>query len=240
MDTAAKKKFQCISGSWLKVIAMVTMLIDHVAYFLLSDQPMFLETLFTVGNTRVTLYYILRTVGRLAFPIYCFLLAEGFVHTKHRFRYGASLLIFALISEIPWNLAHTGTWTHYEQNVFFTLFFGYCGLCIIEYLTKHPVWQVIGILTLFAVTFFFGADYGYMGFAAILAMYLLRKMTVARCVVCTCLFGTTWRAGLAFIPIALYNGERGFIRGRIGKYACYLFYPLHMAVLWLLKYIVLK
>ena len=107
-----------------------------------------------------------------------------------------------------------------------------------EYFSKHPIWQVVGVLSLFAVTYFFKADYGYMGFAAILAMYLLRKQAVARAVVGMCLFGTTWRAGMAFIPIGLYNGERGFIKGKIGKYICYAFYPLHMLALGILKYVV--
>lgn len=246
MEAVTPKKWQILSGSALKLIAMITMLIDHATYFLLYHELDLLQPLFTVGSTTVTVYYILRTVGRLAFPLYCFLLVEGFLHTRDRKKYGINLLLFALISELPWNFAHSGTWRHGEQNVFFTLFFGYCGLCIIEYLSHHPVWkeshrpvwQVIGIVALFAVTFVFEADYGYMGFAAILAMYLLRKLPVARAIVGICLFGTTWRAGLAFVPIALYNGERGFIKGKSGKYVCYAFYPLHLLILGILRFFV--
>ena len=239
MPSATKRKWQCVSGSTLKLIAMVTMLIDHIAFFLLSDRFWWIQALFTVGKTVVTPYYILRTIGRLAFPIYCFLLAEGFIHTRDRKKYGVNLLIFALISEIPWNFAHSGTWHYGEQNVFFTLFLGYCGLCVIEYLKEKPVVQIIGLLSLFAVTFFLEADYGYIGFAVILVMYLLRKIAVARAVISVCLLGTTWRAGLAFIPIGLYNGQRGFIKGRVGKYICYLFYPLHMLILGILKFYIL-
>ena len=238
MQTTAPRKWQCLSGSWLKVIAMTTMLIDHVAVFLLYDHFALIQPLFTVGKTQVTVYYLLRTIGRLAFPLYCFLLTEGFIHTRSRLRYGANLLLFALISELPWNFVHSGTLRYDGQNVFFTLFFGYCVLCMIEHLQKRPVIQVIGILGIFVLAYFFKADYGYMGIAAILAMYLLRKWAIARAAVCTCLFSATWRAGLAFIPIALYNGQRGFIRGKAGKYVCYAFYPLHMLILGMLRFYV--
>ncbi len=239
MGTTTHKKWQCLSGSWLKVIAMVTMLVDHVAVFLLYDRFWWIQHLFTVGKTVVTPYYILRTIGRLAFPIYCFLLVEGFIHTKNRRKYGLNLLIFALVSELPWNFVHAGTWLYGEQNVFFTLFFGYCCLCMIEHLKEKPVAQTVGILGVFLLSFFFKADYNYIGIAVILVTYLLRRMAVARAAVNICLLGTTWRAGLAYIPIGLYNGQRGFIRGRVGKYICYAFYPLHLLILGLLKHFVL-
>lgn len=238
MKSIAPKKWQILSGSWLKVMAMAAMLIDHLACYLWNDTEAFLTPIFTVASREVTIYYIFRSAGRLAFPLYCFLLTEGFVHTRHRRAYGINLLLFAVISEIPWNFVHTGGWTCEKQNVFFTLFFGYCALCLLEYMTEHMWIQLGGILGLLVLSYFFHADYGYAGIAAILAMYLLRKWAVARAAVCTCLFPDTWRAGLAFIPIALYNGERGFIRGRVGKYLCYAFYPLHLAVLGVLKFFV--
>ena len=236
MKATTQHTWKCISGSWLKVIAMVTMLIDHVAFFLLSDRFWWVQHLFTAGKTVVTPLYILRTIGRLAFPIYCFLLVEGFIHTKNRRKYGINLLVFALVSELPWNFVHAGTWLYGEQNVFFTLFFGYCCLCMMERLKERPVVQTVGILGVFLLSFFFEADYGYIGIAVILVTYLLRRMAVARAAVNICLLGTTWRAGLAYIPIGLYNGQRGFIKGRVGKYICYAFYPLHLLILGILKF----
>lgn len=236
METPVRKKWQCLSGSILKLIAMASMLVDHVAFFLLSDELWCTQPLFSVGTTIVTPYYILRTVGRLAFPIYCFLLVEGFLHTRDRKKYGLQLLAFALISELPWNFAHVGSLLYEEQNVFFTLFFGYCALCMIEHLKDKPVIQTVGVLGIFLLSFFFKADYHYLGIAVILTMYLLRSMAVARAAVSIALLGTPWRVGLAFIPIGLYNGQRGFIKGRIGKYACYVFYPLHLLILGILKF----
>lgn len=229
-------KWKCLSGSWLKVIAMVSMLIDHTAYFLLYYEEGMRDPLFVIGKTEFSVYFILRTIGRLAFPLYCFLLVEGFIHTKNRLKYGINLLAFALISELPWNYAHCGAFLYNEQNVFFTLFFGYCGLCLVTYMEKHPLWEIVGVLAILGITFVFKADYGALGYAAILAMYFLRQVPLVRAVVGIVLYDTTWRAGLAFVPIALYNGERGFIRGRIGKYVCYAFYPVHMLVLGLLKF----
>lgn len=238
METTTKKKWQCLSGSWLKIIAMVTMLIDHTAYFLLYENFDIAQTLFTVGTTRVTVYYILRTIGRTAFPIYCFLLAEGYLHTKNRLKYGINLLAFALISELPWNFVHVGSWLYEEQNVFFTLFFGYLCLCLMESEKLHLLLRGAGVAAVCLVSYFFKADYGYMGVAVVIAMYLLRKYAVARAAVCVCLLNVTWRTLPAFAAMELYNGERGFIRGRVGKYICYAFYPLHLLILGILRFFV--
>ena len=230
------RPWQFFSGSALKILAMICMLTDHIACFLLADTYPFTDPLFVVGNTAVTPYYLMRTVGRLAFPLYCFLLTEGFVHTRNRKRYGITLAVFALISELPWNFVHGGGWLYASQNVFFTLLLGYLALCLIEAPKKHVALEVLGFCAIFAVAYFLKADYGYMGVAVIIAMYLLRKQALPRAAVCTCLFSATWRAGLAFVPIAFYNGERGCIRGKIGKYICYAFYPLHLLVLGMIKF----
>ncbi len=234
---ASQRKWKCVSGSVLKLIAMLTMLIDHVTLFCLAEHADILKPLFTVGTTQVSIYYLLRSVGRVTFPLYCFLLTEGFIHTANRRRYGINLLVFAVISELPWNFVHTGTWMYDTQNVFFTLFFGYCALCMIELMNKRPAVCSVGILLLFVVAYFFNADYGYIGVAVIVAMYVLRSQCVVRAVMCTCLFSARWRAGLAFVPIAMYNGKRGFIKGNLGKYICYAFYPLHLLILGLLRVI---
>ena len=105
-DSFMPEKFRVLSGSALKVLAMVIMLIDHTAAFLLVKSAAATRTLFVLGGTDISIYRIMRDVGRAAFPIFCFLLVEGFVHTHNRFKYGRNLLIFACISEIPWDLVH--------------------------------------------------------------------------------------------------------------------------------------
>ena len=104
-----------MSGFWLKILAMISMLIDHTGMVLFPQMQ---------G---------LRVLGRLAFPLYCFLLAEGAVHTSNSKRYLGRLLGFALLSEIPFDLAchNTALWMQ-SQNVFFTLFLGLAACALLE------------------------------------------------------------------------------------------------------------
>jgi len=136
-----------ISGSWLKVIAMLSMLIDHIAYYYGCDNPY--------------LYELMRTVGRIAFPTFAFLLAEGFVHTRNRQKYLISLFAFALLSEIPWMLLnHDGS-----HNVIFTLLAGILGLHVIENSKSH--WVTAICITLIGLaTFLADTDYSWRGFAS--------------------------------------------------------------------------
>ena len=130
-NTAGKKQWPGImSGSTLKIIALFTMLLDHTAKYLLIKIPEITTPLLAVFGMTVSIYTIMTFLGRLAFPIYCFLITEGYIHTHDRKKYGESLLLFAVVSEIPWNLEHTGSILYDSQNVFFTLFLGYTALCI--------------------------------------------------------------------------------------------------------------
>ena len=227
-------RWRFLSGSWLKILAVVTMLIDHLAAYLWYDNPEFQTVLFLLRGRAVTVYTLCRMIGRLAFPLFAFLLVEGFQHTHDRKRYGLNLFLFALLSEIPWNLMHTGTCFYPRQNVMFTLLLGYLGLCALEYFRDDKLRMTLCILGLFVVAFFARADYGYLGYAFILLLYVLRENAVVRAVVGCAALPNHLFAGMAFIPIAFYNGERGFIKGPVAKYLFYAFYPLHMLVIWLL------
>lgn len=226
-------KYKVLSGSVLKLIALVTMLIDHIAAVFLQNSPILL---FTIFGHKVLLYSFLRGVGRIAFPIYVFLIVEGYLHTRSRVRYGASLALFALLSEIPWNLEHTGRiFFISSQNVYFTLFLGYLAICMIERYQEKPLFQGTWLLGLLVLSIILRADYGIRGYCFILFMYCLREHELLRAIIGCGFLSSTWKAGLAFIPITLYNGERGFIRGKVLKYAFYLVYPVHLFVLYLLK-----
>ena len=226
------KKYKILSGSVLKCIALFTMIVDHVGLHLLRNSGIVL--LYTSAGP-LELFTLMRKVGRLAFPIYCFLLVEGFLHTHDRRKYGLNLLAFALISEIPWNLEHTGALYCPSQNVFFTLFLGYAGMCCIEELKERPLEQLISLIALVLVAMNLKADYGIGGFAFILVMYLLREQKILQAIVGTCIESGGWAAGRAFIPINLYNGQRGFIQGKFMKYLFYAAYPVHIMIIYLIK-----
>lgn len=104
-----------LSGSALKVIAMISMVIDHIALYLLEHGTVLYETM--------------RCIGRIAFPVFAFLIAEGFIHTRSRYRYFFTLLGFAVISEIPWYLLNGADGTY---NVMFTLALGLATLMVLE------------------------------------------------------------------------------------------------------------
>ena len=126
------EKFKILSGSALKLIAVITMLIDHTALLLAPEIPLMTTPFFTIGTQAITISYVMRKIGRLSFPIFCFLATEGFTHTKNKKRYILGLLVFAVISEIPFNVMKSGlVFTLKYQNIFFTLFLGVLMLYVI-------------------------------------------------------------------------------------------------------------
>lgn len=234
-DSVFPEKMRILSGSALKVIAIITMLIDHTAFVLLSKYGPALRPLFYFNGRDYSFYRICRDVGRVAFPIYCFLLIEGFLHTGNRFKYGRNLLLFALISEIPWNFMFSDTWTYQKQNVFFTLFLGYLACWAIEYFWENQLLTLLCVLGLLGASFLVNADYGWRGFIFIVIMYVLRLDKPAQAIVGSCWLYYEWKACFAFISINMYNGKRGFIQGKWAKYFFYVFYPLHITVLVILR-----
>lgn len=242
------ERLHVLSGSWLKVFAMVSMLIDHTAIVLLRHDPAFSEPFITMGRHSITWYFLLRCIGRLAFPIFCFLLVEGFLHTHDLRKYGRNLLVFALISEIPFNLTHGGHLYGWSQNVFFTLFLGFLALCAIRrweedrrVLPQRTIFAepnrrlALCLFSLIIAGYLLHSDYYNCGISLIILLYALRHNEILRASIGFCFLGTRWIAGLAFIPMAFYNGRRGFIQGPFCKYLFYLFYPLHLLGLYFIK-----
>lgn len=232
------ERWRLLSGSWLKVIAMVSMAIDHLAAFLLRFDPDYTAVLFTVGSKQVSWYFLMRCIGRLAFPLFAFLLVEGFLHTSNRMKYGRNLLLFALLSEIPYDLVRRGSLFAAGQNVFFTLFLGFLALYAVDRWESgkdSAVRLAVILFSLIGIGMLFHTDYGSTGVSFILLLYVLRHHRVFQAAIGCCFLASRWIAGLAFIPINLYNGRRGFIQGPFGKYLFYVFYPLHLLVIYLLR-----
>lgn len=223
-----------LSGSTLKLIAIITMLIDHVGAAVLAR-------FIIMGNYTELLYKVyitMRTVGRIAFPIFCFLLIEGFEHTRDQKKYALRLLGFALISEIPFDLAFSSEVLEFGyQNVFFTLFIGLVTIMVIHQVEEktdwHPALRIALLIIIAGVGMGFAylmkTDYDALGVICILALYLFRKVRGQQILAGCIAFGSFELPALvAFIPIAFYNGKRGWNI----KYFFYLFYPLHLFVLY--------
>ena len=212
----------------LKLIAVITMLIDHFASAFYNEFSFMTSPLF---GTSITFYYTLRKIGRLSFPIFCFLAVEGFIHTKNRAKYGASMLIFALISEIPFDLCFMKTYFEFSyQNVFFTLFLGFAVMCILEYVKTDILKFVLSLVPLLAAHFL-RVDYGIYGVLLITMLYILKDKRPLASLIALPFLSGGYAAWCAFVPINMYNGKRGFIKSKYLKYAFYIFYPLHLILL---------
>ena len=130
----------------LKWIAVITMVIDHIGAVLFPGE------------------LILRIIGRLSFPIFCFLLTEGFCHTHNRRAYMQRLGVFALVSEVPYDLTFHGKLLDLErQNIFFTLLL---GVILLNLLEGGGQWllQAAKVLFMMWIAEVFKVDYGYEGY----------------------------------------------------------------------------
>ena len=234
MNQLALDRFKILSGSTLKVLACVSMFIDHFAKIYLIKYDWARMTLFSLVGKKFSIVYLMAMFGRFAFPIFAFLLVMGFAHTRDRKRYGLNLFLFALLSEIPFNLMFNNAFAFPKQNVMFTLLLGYIALCCLDYFKGKPLISVFSIVLLYVMTRLIKADYGASGYLFILLLYGLRKEKAIQSLACSMLLSMKFMVFLSFIPINMYNGERGFIKTRFSKYCFYAFYPLHMLFIYLL------
>ena len=228
-----------LSGTALKRIACLSMLIDHIGAALLEN-GLFRQNAVWQGGVRLD--FVMRMAGRLAFPIYCFLLVEGFVHTHDFRKYALRMLGFALLSEFPFDWAFfSGVyWRH--QNVYFTLLLGLLAMKALDtFRTGEGGPDIRGILCAAACT---GAaallccDYDVMGLAHILALYLTREDRTAQCIAGAVFTLFEPVAPLAFGLVWFYNGERGS-SSRAEQWAFYWFYPVHLFLLAVLTNLLL-
>ena len=211
-----------LSGSALKIIAVVSMVVDHCAYYLMD------------GNTMA--YEVMRCFGRIAFPVFAFLVAEGFAHTRNRMRYFLSLLLFAAVSEVPWYLLNGADGTH---NVMFTLALGVSALAAFERLRGHRALVIAAILLATLSAEVSGLDYGWRGIVVILIFHLFKSKKYyqsARLLQLAFAFPFMLHYGiigalLACSVILLYDGTRGIIRGKVAKYGFYAIYPVHLIII---------
>lgn len=217
----------------LRALALFSMLLDHAGLSLFPSLP------------------LLRCAGRIAFPLYCFLLVEGFTHTKDVRAYGRRLLLFAILSEIPFDLLIFGRISSpMEQNVLFTLLFALMALVCADALRGRPMQALLVCAALAVCSMALRLSFGWLGVALCLCfhfsrenrarMLLLSSSALALYALSLLLSGvdthwalTAFCALLALPLILLYNGAPG-PRGKWLSFAFYAAYPAHLLLLvWL-------
>lgn len=228
----------------LKRVAVASMIIDHIGSFLLGAmlEPFKSNGMLVVnGDSSATLWQIMKAkelcdlLGRAAFPIFCFLMVEGFLHTHDRARYGLRMALFALVSEIPYDLIHFHTPVSFRlQNVMFTLTVGIFTLLAVSKAEERwraapgPRWAAVAVLTAagMALAYLVRGEYVFLGVLSAVLVYLLRDKGRLRVVgLAPLLMVSPWTL-LAVPAILLYNGERG----KGSQWFFYVFYPAHFLV----------
>ena len=233
-----------LSSFALKIIAVITMFIDHFGLLFLAHHH--------------TAYMAARGIGRISFPIFTFILVEGFYYTHDRVRHGIILGIFSLISEIPYNMMYGSFFDLGRQNVILTLFIGYMMIWALDSISKYKVnysdniLKKIGagrmntilelgvMLISFAMAYFLNCCYSYGGIMLILCFYAFRKHHIGRVITNLAFnmgmygYSIQWLGTLSIIPIAFYNEKAGKYQW---KYFFYIFYPAHILLLVVLKII---
>jgi hypothetical protein len=233
-----------MSNLQLKIIAVLTMLIDHIAWGLGASAYMKLHFAHQIGAMHI--------IGRMAFPIFAFLIAEGVAHTHNLNKYFARICAFALISEIPYNLLRSVYQLHSlilfyprTQNVLFTLALGIMAIIFYKkMLTQTELFDRFLCALMIALTLIAAhilrVDYGWLMTLAILMLYVCRDshLRLPIFAIFIVIFYTlisyrlriSWAAGAlcALIPLYLYNGQHG---KKTNKWLFYCFYPAHLLII---------
>ena len=207
-----------MTGFQLKLLAMLAMTADHIGAVFFPEIP------------------LLRWIGRLAMPVLCFFIGEGLRHTRSPRRYLLRLTGFALLSELPFDLAFYGgiEWGH--QNVYFTLALGLLALWAIQ---SRGMEGWLLALTAALAAELLGCDYGMYGVLLILLLDRFHRarseQLAAAALLNLAFFGLqTQTLSLIALPLLwLYNGKRG----RDDRRLFYLYYPAPLCVLGILRFV---
>ena len=214
----------------LKILATIAMVFDHSGYIIFHG------------------FSWMNYIGRFAFPIFAFLITEGYVHTHHFKKYCVRIFLCAIISQIPYFLYTKAIGMEPNFNILFTLLLGLLTLRIYE--VTNPKWFAFLLVILNCILAQLAHfDYGWFGIASIFTFYIWKEKKVWMCIVFALLtianymypFLTTgfyeYTIVLIFcvsalFPILLYNTQKG----KSIKYFFYIFYPLHLFLLYGLSF----
>lgn len=221
-----------ISSGMLKIIAVLCMLMDHIALI-------FFEIPSPLGGTQIgdLADVPLRVAGRMAFPVFLFCLIEGYFHTHDRKKYAIRLFVFAIVSEIPYDFGNFGKiFVPDANNVIWTMFFVVVMCMMFDKAKTYRDTRVALygiIISLFALVAYFGhVDYGVSAIVAGAALYWFSNNHLqgylAAVTSLTFLFSPLEAFALFSLPLIMhYDGTKG----KQFKYFFYAFYPLHLILL---------
>jgi len=217
-----------LSSFSLRCLALVCMVLDHAGLAFFPDIGAF------------------RCIGRLAFPLYCFLLTQGYLHTRSRLAYGRRLLFLALVSEVPFDLLiFASPICAAEQNVLFSLLLGLMALYAADTLKARPVYAWFAVMAVCVCAMAANVSYGWLGPALCMAAYFGKNNRRRLAISVLGLLGlysaslalsgvaASWVlvslcAPLSLLPMLLYSGRPG-PRARALTFLFYAAYPLHLA-----------
>lgn len=225
------------SGSTLKLFAIITMLIDHTGASVLAALISYYRTHGTAAQVAQMqrLYTTSRSIGRLAFPIFCFLIVEGYFHTRSVRKYAERLFFFALISEIPFDFAlKPEVFYPMKQNVYFTLLIGLLSIWAVDMLKGRYLLQSVAMAAGMMAARGLLTDYGFKGVILIESLYLFHDIRLFQSIAGAVMISWEQYAPLSYILTFFYNGKRGL---RL-KYLFYFFYPVHLIILGIIERVI--
>lgn len=228
-----KKSYQVLSASQLKYLAFISMLIDHVNNGLITPLLDGRGPLLVVSN-------IFSILGRIAFPIFIFFIVEGYFKTKNRLKYLTRLLIFGIISEVPFDMFTSKVYYNPNwNNMVFTLALCLLTVWLIDYLkgkiTNKIIWYILSFVIVIGFSFLAMAlsiDYDYHSIVLAYIFYIFYDRLILGAVLGYLSIIKEVYSFLGFGLVTLYNGKEG----NQYKWLNYAFYPAHLLVLGLLRF----
>lgn len=226
------KNLKCINGAHLKYIAFASMFIDHFNKAIITP--------FLTGSGPLTIISsIFDILGRIAFPLFAFMVVEGFFKTKSRWKYLRNLLAFAIISEIPYDMFQSAVFVNtWSQNILWGLGLGLFTIMVIDklkdYIKQRPLWIFVSILIVALSSLgsmLISSDYEYYAIIIIYIYYIFYNKRLLASGLSYLVIIKEIYAILGFATVLLYNGEKG----KQNKIFNYLFYPVHLLIFGIIR-----
>lgn len=229
METGKRLSELSISRNTLKLLALFSMICDHIAYCFLGSSTAY-----------HTVYLVMRIFGRIAFPVFCFLLVQGFLTTKNVKKYLLRIFLFACVSEIPYDLFRFRTLFSLEgQNVMFTLGISLVALILLSHFEGHPLILFLIVAGSSLIAVLLKTDYTFLGIFFTSILYLWRNEKINSFLLLCVLMGMQGELNLweiLSLPFLFFAdtadaAEEGKHSSLIQKYFFYFFYPAHLLLL---------